>query len=420
MTYVTNGLIMPLSAAIEEHGYWTRRFYEANPYVKPFVSAPDGEIYFFSTDVMGTAYGDPYAYQIRGDWLEELGLDIPKSLDDWYEAWIGFRDMDPNGNGDVIPFMNANLLDGIRIWGNAFGLKLRGSAGFSVNSDGVVQYDYVRPEARDFFTWINMCYEEDLIDKEFNVQTMDMNLQKVTSNRAGSIHRFLNSIEIYNKILEDASIDGWWTVADPPYYVGTTNPSFVDMYGPAVNHYAFSADTRNFDIKFKFIDYVTASPQGNWGTNFGIEGHTFEVVNGVPHFTEAATNDPERSLNDLLRTLGAQPSFVWYRSLNGHWSHQPTATISHLPHVMAYVDRYLPFLEEHFPVGTLLPEEEQDVLAQFITDIETHRDEMFTRFVMGTESLDNFDAYVVNLQRMGLSQVLEVRQRQYERYKALQ
>ena len=43
---------------------------------------------------------------------------------------------------------------------------------------------------------------------------------------------------------------------------------------------------------------------------------------------------------------------------------------------------------------------------------------MFTKFVMGVESLDNFDTYMSNLQSLGIERAIELKQNQLDRYNA--
>lgn len=77
-----------------------------------------------------------------------------------------------------------------------------------------------------------------------------------------------------------------------------------------------------------------------------------------------------------------------------------------------------PYLTQAFPRRMLMSEEEQSVMGQYMTDIETHVKEMMIKFVMGQESLDNFDKFVKDIENMGLDKVIEVRQAQYDRYLA--
>jgi putative aldouronate transport system substrate-binding protein len=48
------------------------------------------------------------------------------------------------------------------------------------------------------------------------------------------------------------------------------------------------------------------------------------------------------------------------------------------------------------------------------TDISTYVKEMQIKFIIGKESLADFDKYVQKVQKMGLDEVLKIKQSQYD------
>jgi len=51
-----------------------------------------------------------------------------------------------------------------------------------------------------------------------------------------------------------------------------------------------------------------------------------------------------------------------------------------------------------------------------MNEVETYRDEMTNKFILGTESLDNFDQYVDTLNSLGLQRAIEIEDAALERY----
>ena len=52
-----------------------------------------------------------------------------------------------------------------------------------------------------------------------------------------------------------------------------------------------------------------------------------------------------------------------------------------------------------------------------MTDVNTYRDEMFDKFVMGAEPIDNsFDNFVKTIEGMGIQEALDIQQAAYDRY----
>ncbi|MNI78179.1 hypothetical protein D3C73_1345300 [compost metagenome] len=60
--------------------------------------------------------------------------------------------------------------------------------------------------------------------------------------------------------------------------------------------------------------------------------------------------------------------------------------------------------------------EESSKFASIMTDINTYRDEMFLKFIMGVEPIDNFDKYVKKIQSMGIEEALVIQQAALDRY----
>ena len=54
-----------------------------------------------------------------------------------------------------------------------------------------------------------------------------------------------------------------------------------------------------------------------------------------------------------------------------------------------------------------------------MTDIDTYVDEMTLKFIIGTESLDNWDSYVKTVYSMDLQDALDATQAAYDRYMAV-
>ena len=110
------------------------------------------------------------------------------------------------------------------------------------------------------------------------------------------------------------------------------------------------------------------------------------------------------------------PTLPWNRSLNGYWSYQAPQTIAHNPNAVAAAEMMQDYIHDSFPTRILLTSDEQAIITQYAADLETRSKEMMTRFIMGQESLDNFDKFVSELEAMGLAEVTAIRQSQYDRY----
>ena len=48
--------------------------------------------------------------------------------------------------------------------------------------------------------------------------------------------------------------------------------------------------------------------------------------------------------------------------------------------------------------------------SSIMTEVNTYLDQMVLKFIMGTESLDNFDAFVDEMKNLGIEQAIEYQQ----------
>ena len=54
--------------------------------------------------------------------------------------------------------------------------------------------------------------------------------------------------------------------------------------------------------------------------------------------------------------------------------------------------------------------------TRIMNDVNTHRDEMIARFISGTESFDNWDAFINTLHVMGIERAIEIQQAALDRF----
>ena len=61
-------------------------------------------------------------------------------------------------------------------------------------------------------------------------------------------------------------------------------------------------------------------------------------------------------------------------------------------------------------------QEENVELANIMLDIETHKEEMALKFIIGVESLDGFESFVEQLKKMEIERAIEIKQNALDRY----
>lgn len=98
---------IPLNDLIENYAPNLKALFEKRPELKAVVTASDGNIY--SLPRVRELYfpAGHTTWGINQKWLDALGLDMPTTIDELYDALVAFKTGDPNGNGktDEIPLI---------------------------------------------------------------------------------------------------------------------------------------------------------------------------------------------------------------------------------------------------------------------------------------------------------------------------
>ncbi|MCM3111889.1 extracellular solute-binding protein [Lederbergia lenta] len=166
--YGNQGMLIPLQDLINEYAPNIKKILDSNPDIKKKITAPDGNIYSIPMVHAEPGNALPEVIFINKVWLDELGLEIPKTTDEFEKVLQAFKDKDPNGNGksDEIPFsfLYGNSLNGIFSFYGAFGV-LDQPNHISVE-DKEVSFTAITPEFKVATAYFNSLNNQGLIDPE--------------------------------------------------------------------------------------------------------------------------------------------------------------------------------------------------------------------------------------------------------------
>ena len=105
-------------------------------------------------------------------------------------ALKAYRDGDPNGNGkkDEIPLVpDGSWYISYSILGNMYGFDLAIATEFGVDKKGKVYWAYTSPQAKDYFTFLNMLYKEKLLNPAYATDGEDKVMEYISNDTAGCI-----------------------------------------------------------------------------------------------------------------------------------------------------------------------------------------------------------------------------------------
>lgn len=404
---LNDGIATDITDLVPENAPLLAAVLEANPEAQKQVKTDEGQIYCFPflrvEDDLRVFFGP----MVREDWLNDLGLDVPETMEDWYTVLTAFKEE----KGAVAPLTYQwNFMNNANTFVGAYGI----ANDFYVDG-GEVKFGPVEPAFKDFMKEYAKWYDEGLIDAD--IATIDRNQcgTKMTDGQAGASLGFT------------ASRMGAWMQSmadvDPNYsLVGTPHPVLNEgdtcRFGQKSPYYIgvssiITTACEDVDVAMRALDYAYGE-EGHMLFNFGIEGVSYNMVDGYPKYSDEIFNDPEGvPVNQAMARYARSNSngpfiqdkryFEQYMSMEQQKDAVATWSVSD-------VDTY------GLPPITPTTEESQEY-ATIMNEINTYREEMFLKFLFGQEDIDAmFDKYVENIENMGLARAIEIQQGALERY----
>ncbi len=409
---IKDGIIYPIEDLIEENAPDLKAVLDSNDLYRKSTTSVDGHIVGFpfirGSEYLLTAAG----MVIRDDWLDELGLEKPQTPDELYEVLVAFRDE----KGATIP-ATGELNTILGHWVN-YGMITSGFGlvkGDFYQVDNVVHYGRAEQEYKDVLAYLNRLYEEKLLDQNFNTinsSTKDSNLMNGLSGVSGAsvgggIGNYLQTMEG-----KDFSITGFG-----PLVAKEGDKAKSTYYdNPVTGHMAvITPNCENKEAAAQFLNYGYTE-EGHMLFNFGIEGESYTMVDGVPTYTELITHNPDgwtmqQALAQYTRSW-ATDAFVQDEGYMRQYGARPQQQEALESWTNTDAAKYA------FP-PTTIAEENSAEYSKLWSDLITYMDEMFVKFVTGVEPLDKFETdYLPMLEQLGIDRVLELQQNALDEFNA--
>jgi len=406
--YGLEGAFVPLDDLIAEHAPNIKAYFDAHPQIKQAISGPDGQLYFIPYIPDGKY---SRGWFIRQDWLDKLGLEQPKNVDELYTVLKAFRDQDPNGNGqkDEVPYFAREVVDAVRLI-NMWDARVSGSERYGdwAVYDGELRHPWAEDNYKTGIANVSQWYKEGLIDKEIFTRGSRSREFMLSNNIGGMTHDWFASTATFTEALK-GEVEGINFAPMPPP-ASVSGVQFEDARRLEVQPagWAISITNEHPVETIKYFDFWFTE-QGRIMSNFGVEGLTYEMVDGKPQFMESVLSN-NVPVNNQLYEVGAQiPRGYWQDyAYEEQWTNQMA-----LDGIAMYDagDYLLPSF-----LGVSLNSEEKAVYDRYWPSIFTYMTEMQQTWVLGSQDINaTWDAYKARLASLGYDKVEAVMQAAYAR-----
>lgn len=379
---------------------------------------------FDTAKVDGKLYSIPYTKSsvdnlhmlwIRTDWLDNLGLELPKTMQDVIDIAYAFTNNDPDGNG-IKDTYGLGLCKTFETEGhyniNGF---LAGYHGYLRKwlpaSDGTIQYTSIQPEVKEGLLALQKMYADGVIDPEFGVKARADVKEDTAAGKIGMEFGSMSGALSVLQVSVDNDPNAEWMPMEIPSI--DSNPATPITEMPVKLYFCVNKECKNPEALIKMMNIggkLNEEQQSVYGNVIVTEGDTSKNY-GVWQYAYTMNEAPRKNLdahNHVLEALASgNPSelnqeelsyydnIVKYRA--GDKSFWGTERVFGTPSSQDVLQKYVDkdsYLFSAFYGGTT--EGMNDYLAT-LNDME---EEVFTKIIMGTD-VSAFDEFVNNWKSLG-------------------
>lgn len=425
--YGSQGVFQPLNGLIEKHSSEFVEVIKKVDGLTNLITAPDGNIY--SLPKISECYNCtmPSKLWMSKTFLDNAGMSIPTTTDEFYNVLKAFKTQDPNKNGktDEIPLAGATTGWQLPVEGylmNPFILDdvpNPNAANRFILVDGKIQAAYTQPEWRDGLRYMKKLADEKLLDPISFTQDQSQ-LKQLFENETQLVGAVTGGgYGAYSNPNNTRKND---YVSVPPLKgPGGIQQTMWDPYNSVTSGMFMLTNACQgecADIAMKWVDQfydVQVTARGR----LGVPGTDWKEADG-------------KQLGIYGQPAKFQAILVWGSNQNSHWNftnpgYWPKEWADGAirdesnPYEMSYylgnatADNYEPYKKQVVPPLFLTAEESEEYVG-LDTAIRGFVNENIARFALGHRDLDKeWDSYLKELNGMGLERMLTIANQAYER-----
>lgn len=445
------GQLLDLSPYINEETMpWLSQWFELYPEAKAYCTAPNGAIYTIPAFV--NYYLVPsgsYAVRYQMAALEETGLGLPTTVDEFTEALYAMKENHP----DATPLGgSANYGDPRNFLLNAFGYLIGGGKNTKVGNtganvaikDGEVVIPAYDPDFVEYLELMNQYYTDRIISQDFFTLDQNTVLSKVLD---GEMLSFADAA--YMAKSDPEFFTGWNCyrpltskfLAEPATY-DDSNRIVIGQIELSAKCDEFKADKIMRWLDFFYSDlgglYLWEGPTANSADTLGLTGGYYVNDDGKIVYVDVESGKcPDLSTYRNTESAGKSSHF-------GNRSHPlgEEVFVDHnvtnrpemqtyfynkdnvIPYVYSWDDRsgqnsislrdnVLPYFKIGYPAIVYYPEDVALEIDEYSTVINPYIEAEVAKFITGARDLAEFENFREELRALGIEDLLKIYEETY-------
>lgn len=387
----------------------------------------DGEMYAIpAPNLVASGVNEMW---IRQDWLDELGLEVPKTIDEVFEVAQAFVDAKLGGDntiGIVGPASGDQLIAvGQNRWGldPIFGAYQSYPEYWLQDDDGNVIYGSVQPETREALEKLAEMYAAGVIDPEVFVRSDS--LEPVTAGRVGIFF----GPWWCGYTVDTVSLDGsqnWQAYLSP---LAEDGNFYSPMSDPTTQYVCISKDYEHPEVAIQIINYLIANEQSwiddgsaadlstsdlyplyNVYDNADEIEYSYEWLKKF-NLGEVAKEDVDCTGRKLLRgdldaieALKLEPKDDFNLQ---YWDLDNELAAANIPRLISIMVGERPLVEDGYVPIYNIYSGQTETMASKWANLEKIEEETFAKIILGQASIDEFDSFVEKWYAEGGQEIID-------------
>ncbi|ACT00725.1 extracellular solute-binding protein [Paenibacillus sp. JDR-2] len=408
---IQDGYIVKLNDLIDKYAPNLKKYLQENPDIDKMVKTDSGSYYAFPF-----IRGDEYlrVFQgpiIRKDWLDELGLPVPETIDDWTAALTAFKEK----KGAAAPLTFNSKPRFFNDGGNGAFMGAFGVTRGFYQEDGKVVFGPEQEGYKQYLELFRDWYSKGLIDKNIataDTKSVDGNI--ASGSTGASIGNAGGGIGKWQPLVEAKDPKAVLVGAPYPVLKKGDTPKFGQHNTAYASEgtVAITTQAKDPELAVKMLDYGY-SEEGGLFFNFGTEGVSYNMKDGYPTYTDLLLKNPDKLAPAQAISLYTRGSYNGPFVQDKRYAEQFFALQSQRDAVTTW--QKTDAAKYQLPPITPSPDEASEYAA-IMNDINTLVDEMSLKIILGTEPSDAFDKYVDKMKSLNLDRAIEIQQAALDRY----
>jgi putative aldouronate transport system substrate-binding protein len=422
-TLGADGVLLPLDDLLVKYAPTVTAIMNKYPTYDPFVRSLDGKIYAIAW-MQDLGFDSFSGSIIRKDWLDQLGLKMPTTTEEFYQVLKTFKEKDPAGGGKTIPFsflyqeganVNREVKREFEWIFLAFGVP-ENPKHIAIEDNGELIFTADKPGFKDAIKYLNRLYSEKLIDQEIFTQDRTLLTNKIRQLNVGTYTDYRLKTSMASE-----EIQGRFTHMPPLKGPKGDQRWLRGLVGLSEGAFALTKNCKNPEIAIRWLDYIN-EPENNIQMAFGM----FKPAGWDKSEAQVpSTKQPGKyDVNTALRPKTVQPS---------DWPFSSPISVSPILTSKEVMDKYTaekasniaktetcdvyrPYLTKYpynYPYRFTAAEIEQLALIQ--TDLLGYIFKQEAKWILSGNIDAEWDNYLAELKRLKVDEYLGFYKKAYQR-----